>query len=433
MGPTFTSRAIGFSQVPRMTSFAIQRAFAPVARVESAEATSAELRHKAGGLIVDDNADGELNPARIRVGDVMQPIIRRDDKNGNPALLQVLNFTYCAVTDTDGVKMKANVYTYSGGPGLQGRQNRRTQRMVLRVRPVVESSDVKIVVRGNANKPQPGCFLYSRDFLTNEFSFIGRTDWRGRIPIPMPDEPVSVLPDTVRQKRAELLKEAKQQATAKAQSQYDEAVKKAEEAGETPPKPPETAPVVEEIPIDPATTVRLNSPLVLLYVKSGDTVLAKLPYVPGLQEIDTAELLDDSLRLQSEAFVRGFQNEILDQIGLRNLLAARVKLLIKDGKLERAGEVVEELRTLKNFNELNDELGLIERAILEQSNSDVPRSARSQIDRMFKTTRDMLQKYLQEDVASTAADQLRKAGAKGNPPSETKPADSPAANTAPSN
>jgi hypothetical protein len=28
---------------------------------------------------------------------------------------------------------------------------------------------------------------------------------------------------------------------------------------------------------------------------------------------------------------------------------------------------------------------------------------------MFKTTRDMLQKHLQEDVAATAADQLRKA------------------------
>jgi hypothetical protein len=173
MGPVFTQRAADWSQVPRMTSFAMQRAFAPVARVEAAEATSAELRHKAGGLIVDEPANGEINPARIRVGDVMQPIIRRDDKNGNPALLQVLNFTYCAVTDSDGVKMKANVYTYSGGPGLQGRQNRRTQRVVLRVRPAVESSDVQIVVRGNAKKSQPGCFVYSKDFITNEFSFIG--------------------------------------------------------------------------------------------------------------------------------------------------------------------------------------------------------------------------------------------------------------------
>jgi dihydroxyacetone kinase-like predicted kinase len=116
--------------------------------------------------------------------------------------------------------------------------------------------------------------------------------------------------------------------------------------------------------------------------------------------------------------VRGFQGEILDQVGLRNLLAARVRLLLKDGKVEKAGEIVEELRKLKDFNEMNDELGMIERSILEQSNADVPRSARSQIDRMFKTTRDMLQKYLQEDVASTAAEQVRRAGDQGSAPDQ---------------
>lgn len=418
MGPMFTYRATDWNRVPRLASFAVQQAFAPVARVEAAEASTAQLRHKAGGLIVDDSTNSAANPARIRVGDVLQPIIRRDDKNGNPTLLQVLNFTYCVITDSDGVKMNANIYTYSGGPGLQGRQNRRTQRVVLRVRPAVEHSDLQVVVRGQPQKPQPGCFIYTKDLLTNQFDFLGRTDWRGRISIPAPKEAVSILPEEVRLKRVQLYREAREKAVAKAQADYDAAVIEAQEKGNPPPKPPETVPAVPEIPIDAATTVKLNTPLVQLYVKSGDTVLAKLPYVPQLQRLDIAELLDDTLRLQAEAFIRGFQSEILDQIGLRHLLTARVKLLIQAGDLNKADETVKQLRALKNFNEMNDELGLIERSILEQSDDSVPRSAKSQIDRMIKATRDMLQKHLQEDVAATAADLLRNATESSRPTGE---------------
>jgi hypothetical protein len=405
-GPLFNDRSLTWDEMPRRASSLIQRAFAPVARVEAAESNAAELRHKAGGLIVDDPE--HKNPARISVGDVMYPIIRRDDRNGNPSILQVLNFTYCAVTESDGVKMKANVYAYSGGPGLQGRQNRRTQRMLLRVRPAVENSELQIVVRGYPEKPQSGCFLYSKDFLTDQFKFLGRTDWRGRLQIHAPQEPVHVLPDLVRVQRVAALKEARKAAEESLRQEYDAAVKKAEEEGNPPPKPPDGV-AVEAPPIDPATTVRLNQPLMQLYVKSGETVLAKLPFVPGCQRIEMAELLDDTLRLQSEAYVRGFQNEILDLIGLRNLLAARAKIMIKNGKLDPAQQVIDELRALKNFNDMNDQLVKIERMILEQSNSQtVPQTSKSQIDRMFKSTRDVLQKHLQDDPGSDLDDQLRK-------------------------
>lgn len=419
LGPMFVAGSSNWASLPHLGSHLLQHAFAPVARVDNAGTSWAELRHKAGGLIVDENEEGEVNPARIRVGDVLHPFVRRDDRNGVPLLLQALTFTYCAVTESDGVKMRANIYTYSGGPGLQGKQNRRTSRLLLRVRPAVEESDVKVVVRGNTKKAQPGCFLYTKDFLTEEFKFIGRTDWRGRVHVPMPEESVRVLPDTIRSQRFDALIQAKRDAIAQAQKEYEALVKKAEDEGLPVPKPPDAPPVVVQAPIDPATTIKLNNPLMLLYIKSGDTVLAKLPYVPGLQEIDTAELLDDTLRLQSEAIVRGYQSEILDLIGKRNLYAARAKLLLKNGKLEEATKFVDKLRELPDFNNMNDELGSLERKILDQAAANPPpRAGQIQIDRMFKSTREMLQKYLQEDVASTMSDQLRKANA-GELPSGT--------------
>jgi hypothetical protein len=153
-------------------------------------------------------------------------------------------------------------------------------------------------------------------------------------------------------------------------------------------------------PADDDAVIPLNYPLVHIYIKSGDTVLAKLPLVPGLRELEVAELPDDSLRLQSEAFVRGFQGEILDLIGLRNLLAARVQLYIKEDKLEQAETVLNELRRLRSYNEMRDELSAIQRRMLEASGDNVPRAARSRIDRMFQNTRDMLQKYLQDELVA---------------------------------
>ena len=96
----------------------------------------------------------------------------------------------------------------------------------------------------------------------------------------------------------------------------------------------------------------------------------------------------------------------MDLIGLRNLLAARIKLYIKDQKLDKAEAVLEELRCLRNYNELRDELSTIQRRMLEATGEEVPRAARSRIDRMFQTTRDMLQKYLQDELVAAMEREL---------------------------
>ncbi len=403
VGPKFESSTFNWPSAARMAGHTLVQSFAPIARVEEAETKSSVVRHRAGGMIVEDS-----NPARIHVGDVLQPIVRRDDRNGIPVLLEPLSFTFAAVTASDGVKMECNVYTYSGGPGLQGRQNRRTQRVLLRVRPIGSQSDLKIVVRGDKGRSQAGCFVYDRHLLTEDFELLGRTDWRGQLTINSPEEAVGVLPEAIRAARFQ----AKMEADRKRREQEEaariaaEAAKNGEAADNAVEPPPSAA--VAEVTTQPSETttspdeaiIPLNAPLVFVYIKSGDSVLAKLPMVPGLQELEVAELRDDSLRLQSEAFVRGFQGEILDLIGLRNLLAARVQLYIKEEELDKAELVLNDLRQLRSYNEMRDELSAIQRRILDASGDNVPRAARSQIDRMFQITRDMLQKYLQDELVA---------------------------------
>ncbi len=99
----------------------------------------------------------------------------------------------CRDHETDGVKMNSNVYAYSGGPGLQGKNNRRTQRLLLRVRPVYAETDIMVTVR-STGRPQAGCAVYDRAIEDEKFTLLGQTDWRGRFTVRPPAQNPSILP-----------------------------------------------------------------------------------------------------------------------------------------------------------------------------------------------------------------------------------------------
>ncbi len=380
-------------------------AFAPIARVEEANSAEAKLLLRAGGLILEED-----NPARIHRGDVMQPIVRRDDRNGVPTLLQPLHWTYAAITDAGQSKLEANVYTYSGGPGLQGRRNRRTKRILLRTRPRFDETEIQIVTRGSG-QPQSSCFVYVRDLITDQFEYLGRTDWRGRFTIPVPEQSDRFLPHSV---RLDLLKHKRKVAQAieeelqsdeksGAQDSESEEAENSLDAGEDAPS--------EKVEFDTRPhEIALRVPLKQLSIKNGDTVLAKLPIVPGLQKVEVAQLTDDSRRLRAEAFIRGFQGEIIDLIGLRNLLAAKIKLQLKEKQIRESEETLRLLRQLPTFSEMAVDLGEMQQRMLDESQEEIPRGSKPRIDRMFKTTRGLLEKYLQDELVGESSKAVSAAG-----------------------
>lgn len=416
LGTSFESSSLTWQQAVRTSASTVVRAFAPIARVEEAESRTARLTLRAGGLIVSDE-----NPAKIRIGDMLQPVVRRDDRNGVPALLQPLSFTFAAVTGSDGINLDSNVYTYSGGPGLQGRKNRRTSRVLFRVRPKYRETDLQIVTINTDGQPQAGCFIYQKDLLNDEFEFLGRTDWRGQLTIPVPTINGSFIAYEVKKARfAE-----KQQAETKAEqaavpkTDQDSAAEVASDT-ETQAEPeeqkePEYVASQYDASSDP-DAIPLNHPFMQIFIRSGNTTLARLPMVPGLKSVEVAELPDDTARLQAEAFVKGFQGEVLDVIGLRSLLAARVKLYIKEAvkdkekrqeKLDLAEKYLDQLRRLPTYSEMSTQLERIQRDLGDKRTGPVSARSQNAIDRMFKVTRDMLQKFMQDNLVAETEQSFR--------------------------
>ncbi len=408
LGPTIRRETDSWSFASRVATGAIASAFAPIARVENAASKTASLRLKAGGLILTDD-----NPALVRPGDLMQPVVRRDGSNGVPIQIEPLPWTYAAIIESDGIKMNANVYAYSGGPGLQGRNNRRTQRLLLRVRPIYPETEILVSVR-STGRPQGGCAVYERDFLTDKFTLLGKTDWRGRFTIPSPRRNSSILPEALRAAKAASEKTARDVAAIPAATATPTPTESSESGGErsdqatTPPKSPNPATPAPATPAPVAPVdfekqlIALRQPLVQLYVKSGDVVLARLPLVPGISPIEIAELADDTRRLEAEAFVRGFQGEVLDLIGLRTLLSTRVRKLVQQNKKAEAEKVMAELRALKDYSAMVETLDKLQRKLLDDSVGPVSMGAKARIDKMLQTTREMMQKFLQNDLVRDA-------------------------------
>jgi hypothetical protein len=175
-----------------------------------------------------------------------------------------------------------------------------------------------------------------------------------------------------------------------------------------------------------------------LYIKSGDIVLARLPLVPGLKQVEVAQLPDDTRRLEAEAFMRGFQGEILDLIGLRSLLSARIKLLVKDRKLAEAEKLLVELRGLKDYSAMADSLDSLQRKMLDEAAGPITPGTQNRIDNMFQATREMLQKFLQNDLvreAETVVSQALKTtpASQDSVPAGGQPGNNPPSNNTPDN
>jgi hypothetical protein len=146
---------------------------------------------------------------------------------------------------------------------------------------------------------------------------------------------------------------------------------------------------------------RDEHPLKIFYVKNGGRLLARLPMVVGAESQVTAELTDDSLRLEAEGFLRGLQEEFVDLVARRKVLAMRVQRRMEDGKLEEAEKLVDEMRQLETRQDL--ERRIRERQATFQTRD---RAQQDQINRLFRDTRSLLSQHLDPAEIDHLRDEL---------------------------
>ena len=147
----------------------------------------------------------------------------------------------------------------------------------------------------------------------------------------------------------------------------------------------------------------------IVYVKNGERVLARLPFVPGAFEEIEAFLPNDDVRLEYEAFFAGIMNSILDITVQRKVLETRINIKIKNGEITDAEKIFkEELMSLRSRKDIEDVLN--EKENQKINNKRLNGTVLRKIDDMFARTNGLIKTYLSEDIRSTVEKAIKDAG-----------------------
>ena len=175
-------------RIPAEAFAAVHEAFAPLVRVDSVRGRAAEARVRAGGLILDED-----NAAHIREHDILRPVIRRNDRLGEPLDngIMVVPWTFLTVQQRDGSMLHCQAH--SGMYALLGvRPSARLHKYALLTKPVEDHTRLRLIARGRASA-LPGYEIYCKDPDTEENTVLGRTDWRGTLTVRRGDMPLQIL------------------------------------------------------------------------------------------------------------------------------------------------------------------------------------------------------------------------------------------------
>jgi hypothetical protein len=167
---------------------ALVHGFAPLVEIDRVHDERAEVRVRAGALIVSDDS-----PARLREGAVLQPVTRRNDQLGRPLTegIQPVPWTYFIVGPPAGDRPVCQIVSGFRQP-LGTRRSRRVERLALLVRPTADQSTIVLQSRDDEiPRPLVGYDIYIQDALEDAAGspvFLARTDWRGHVTVPARDD-----------------------------------------------------------------------------------------------------------------------------------------------------------------------------------------------------------------------------------------------------
>ena len=142
----------------------------------------------------------------------------------------------------------------------------------------------------------------------------------------------------------------------------------------------------------------------VVYIRNGGQLLAKLPLVPGEEESVDAAVIDDDQRLAAESVIMASQEELLDLVTRRTVLAARISAAIKTGKADEANELLLQLYALRTRDQFTQQLDQERQKLM----SDDPLIQR-RVDLMFDKTRKLVVQHLDPSEVDKVSEQVRAA------------------------
>lgn len=158
----------------------VRACFTPLARIEQVTPQSIVARLRAGGLI-----SGDSSPALVQPDMVLRPILRRNDRHGQPVTggIQPIGWTYLTVQERHGAVIEC-VQRSGYAAAIPARGSPRLERLALLIKPTHSSTELVLRSRTEVAKPLVGYEVHRRQGNSNQTERVGVTDHQGALQLP---------------------------------------------------------------------------------------------------------------------------------------------------------------------------------------------------------------------------------------------------------
>jgi hypothetical protein len=358
----------------------IRDLFRPLVLIESVEAGKGRVRVRAGEFPPPDPS-----VAQLAAGNFFQPLLRYYNKDREVTQVQMVPWSYLLMESSDRAHGECSIHT-----GLRlplGKNSKRMESWAIGVRPSFAETRIRLTPHNNPTKPLIG-------YQVNIYE-------RVMVPAPQASPADENATDSKPAPGAKASTEKKKDAAA--------------EEAEAPKKPAGPQFVaqfnkVRELITDRRgrVTVPLNPehPLIWLYVSSGGNLLGRFPFIPGIASSTTAELPDDSLRLQIESRLELLRAELIDTVARRALLVVRTKGAAKASDWPRFTETLAEYDRQPNSKYFQTLLDATKAAMLKKMLPKKDKSLEKKLDKLCGESAELIARYLSDEKIKQQREEL---------------------------
>lgn len=265
LGPLHSAETFDRRAVGQGVFALLNALFRPTVVIDDVEEQAVDVRLQAGEYPAPDPQSAQLKP-----GDLLLPYYRYLDKARRVREIQTLPWTYLRVGGAERGHISCEIQSAFSAP-LTGKR-RRVESMAVRLRPAHVATRLRLFPRRRPNKPL-AAHRVNVDFLTPRERADQRNESGSQESIP---QPLRLFSDRW---------------------------------GEV------------------AVPAQAEHPLVWLYVHSGKVLLARVPFVPGIEPTQIIELPDDSVRLGVERDLDLLHADVIDTVIRQIVLIVRARLL----------------------------------------------------------------------------------------------------------
>lgn len=144
-----------------------------------------------------------------------------------------------------------------------------------------------------------------------------------------------------------------------------------------------------------------------LRIHSGDTLLALVPFAPGLEPKIVLDLPDDSIRLAVEGDLTQVRADLIDTVARRAALMIRARKAIAKKDWKAVDEEMANLDNLPSLAEFRQRINNVRIAAARDAEQQQSRLTKRRVDQMCDEAITLVEKYLSEDRINLLKQEIR--------------------------